>query len=87
LTVFVIKAVIYEENYAMKRNGPRRRSLSHSERIIRAIAMARKRFSDDMKFLQEVNNILLRERILTKEEFGMYDKPTREDEDSIDENL
>jgi len=67
-----------------KGNGPRRRTLSHSERIIRAIVMARKRFSDDERFVAEVNRILLVERILTKEMFGIYDNNKTDEEDEDD---
>ena len=67
--------------------GPKRRSLSHSERIIRAIAMARRRFSDDQRFLKEVHTILLRERILKKEEFGILDKPKNDDEEEEEEEF
>lgn len=68
----------------MSKYGPRR-SLSHSERILRAIKMARMRFEDDQRFLEEVHRILLMERVLTEEQFGIYAKRKRDVDDDDDD--
>ena len=54
--------------------NPRSYRLSKCERILRAIVAARMRFADDIDFVNEVNSILLRERVLNEEEFGKFAK-------------
>ena len=56
------------------RKGPRSYRLSKSERIVRAIVAARMRFADEQDFINEVNSILVREKVLSKEEFGKFAK-------------
>jgi hypothetical protein len=68
-----------------RKDSPRGRRLSHSERIIRAIKLARMRFKDDSLFLNEVHKILLREHILEREDFGKYAEENRDEADNEDE--
>jgi len=46
--------------------------------------MARMRFDDDQRFLEEVHKILLMERVLTEEQFGIYAKERDVDDDDDD---
>lgn len=56
-----------------KRESVGRRTRSKNERVLRAIILARKRFEDDMEFVQRVNTILTTERLLSADEFGILD--------------
>lgn len=51
-----------------------RRRLNRCERILKAIAFARRRFADDWEFIAQVNAILANERVVPKEDFGVYDR-------------
>jgi len=51
-----------------------RRSRAKNERVLRAIVLARKRFEDDYEFAQKVNLILIAEKMVTMNEFGILSR-------------
>jgi hypothetical protein len=51
-----------------------RRSRAKNERVLRAIVLARKRFEDDYEFVQKVNEILIAEKMVTMNEFGILSR-------------
>jgi hypothetical protein len=54
-----------------------RRSRSKNERVLRAIVLARKRFEDDYEFAKRVNTILVAEKMVTMDEFGILSRDDR----------
>jgi len=48
-----------------------RRSRTKNERVLRAIVLARKRSEDEYQFAERVNAILLAEKMVTMDEFGI----------------
>jgi hypothetical protein len=51
-----------------------RRSRTKNERVLRAIVLARKNFKDDYEFAKKVNTILLAEKMITMDEFGILSR-------------
>ena len=53
---------------------PGRRIAGKGDRLLMVITLARKHIKDDLEFVQEINRILVQEKILKEEEFGSLEK-------------
>lgn len=63
-----------EKDDTTRRESVGRRTRAKNERVLRAIILARKRTSDDHEFAQHVNNILIAEKMVSMNEFGILER-------------
>jgi hypothetical protein len=60
-----------EKDDTTRRESVGRRTRAKNERILRAIVLARKRFEDDYEFAKRINTILVVEKLVSMDEFGI----------------
>lgn len=63
-----------------RRESVGRRTRSKNERVLRAIILARKHTTDDYEFAKHVNNVLVAEKMVKMDEFGILEREEDEDE-------
>ena len=66
--------MLVEKDDTTRRESVGRRTRSKNERVLRAIILARKRTKDDYEFAQHVNNILVAEKMVLMDEFGILER-------------
>jgi len=57
-----------------RRESVGRRTRSKNERVLRAIILARKRTKDDYEFAKLVNQVLVAEKMVLMDEFGILER-------------
>jgi len=65
-----------------KRESVGRRTRSKNERVLRAIILARKHTLEDYEFAKRVNTILIAEKMVRMDEFGILIRDD-DDEDEV----
>jgi hypothetical protein len=67
-------AIKIEKDDTTRRESVGRRTRAKNERVLRAIILARKHIKDDNEFATMVNTILVAERMVTMDEFGILER-------------
>ena len=63
-----------EKDDIIKRESVRRRAHSKYGRILKAVILARKHSKDNDEFANRVNAILIAEKLVTMDEFGILER-------------
>lgn len=69
-----------EKDDTTRRESVGRRTRSKNERVVRAIILARKHAVDDYEFANHVNQILVAEKMVSMNEFGILKRDDDDDE-------
>lgn len=70
----LIDIIRYERDDTTRRESVGRRTRAKNERVLRAIILARKHSKDDVEFAKLVNTILIAEKMVAMDEFGILER-------------